>query len=291
MRFFVFIKNSLSVFYSLILFFNLKSTLLMELEALCHQVRLLTDEVRQFIISEFKSFDRKHIEYKGLNDMVSYVDKQAEKQLVERLSQLLPNSGFIAEEGTGNKLHKGYNWIIDPLDGTTNFIHGVPIFSISIALTHNDELLLGVVHELNQNEQFYAVKDKGAFCNGKPINVSAEAQLSRALVATGFPYHAFDKLPRYLEGLGEFFKKSHGLRRMGSAAVDLSYVACGRFDAFFEYNLHPWDVAAGTLIVREAGGKASTFSGGEDCVFGREMIAGGAVHEEVRKLVAQIFHA
>ncbi len=261
------------------------------LKSLCQSVCDLTSEVRTFIMGEFKKFDRDHIEYKGMNDMVSYVDKEAERRLVERLAELLPEAGFLAEEGSGQLLEGGWNWIVDPLDGTTNFIHGIPMFSISVALAHGPEMHLGVVHELNLDECFYASKGNGAFLNGKPIKVSAETNLSRGLIATGFPYHTFEKMPQYMNILSHMMEHSHGLRRLGSAAVDLAYVASGRFEGFFEYNLNPWDVAAGVCLVEEAGGTVTDFSGTRNSVFGRELIAGCAVQPQMLKIISENFYA
>ena len=164
-------------------------------------------------------------------------------------------------------------WIIDPLDGTTNFIHAVPAFSVSVALEKDGELLIGIVYEINLDECFYAWKNGGAYLNGKKISVTGGSSLKGSLIATGFPYKEFSQMDRFFFTLKFLFNKTHGVRRLGSAAVDLAYVACGRFDGFFEYNLNPWDVAGGGLIVREAGGKVTDFSGGQNFLFGKEIIA------------------
>lgn len=263
----------------------------MDLNQICHHVVALAREAGDFLVTESRTFKSHQIETKGLNDFVSYVDKESEKMIVEGLRKILPHSGFIAEEGTGDRVEGGYNWIIDPLDGTTNFVHGIPFYAVSIALESPDkELLIGVVHEPNHNECFYAVKDGGAFLNGKPIQVSPAEDISRGLLATGFPYSDFKQMPQYILSLRELMQKCHGLRRIGSAALDLAYVACGRFEAFFEYNLRPWDVAAGTLLVREAGGKATTFQDGIDCVFGKEIIASGIIHHELLAIINKHFY-
>lgn len=235
-----------------------------------------------FIREESKKFSASSIEHKGFNDLVSYVDKEAESMIVAELSVLLPEAGFIAEEGTSDKKGEQYNWVIDPLDGTTNFIHGLPVYAVSIALMQENEVVLGVVYEINRDECFFAVKNGGAYCNAQKISVSAAPTLSKSLIATGFPYYNFEQMPKYLSILNELMQKSHGLRRMGSAAVDLAYVACGRFEGFFEYNLNAWDVAAGILIVQEAGGKVTDFSGGNDAVFGRELVSSNNhIHHEL----------
>ena len=255
------------------------------MQKLLQEVIVLVKETGEFIRQESQKFDTDKIEYKGLNDLVSYVDKEAEKKLVDGLSAILHGSGFVAEEGTSNKRSDIYNWIIDPLDGTTNFTHGLPVFAISIALMKRDELAMGVVYEINRDECFHAIKDGGAFLNHVPIHVSKIASLEKSLLATGFPYYNFEQMNNYLTILNDFMQKTHGLRRMGSAAVDLVYTACGRFEGFFEFNLNAWDVAAGALIVKEAGGFVSDFKGGNNFLFGREIVAGNIVQPEMLKVI------
>jgi len=260
-----------------------------DLSTLRNQVIALSKEVGAFIQDEAAKFDWQHIEYKGLNNLVSYVDKTAEEKLLKGLGELIPESGFYAEEGTTDKQGVEYNWIVDPLDGTTNFIHGLPVYSISIALNKGNETILGVVHELNRDEIFHAIKGEGAYCNQKQIFVSKAQKLSESLVATGFPYHDFEQMPAYLSILNELLRSCHGLRRMGSAAVDLAYVACGRYEAYFEYNLNAWDVAAGAFIVQQAGGVVTDYKGGSDYVFGREIVSGCAVHPEMLTLIKKFW--
>ncbi len=244
-----------------------------DLQALCQEVRSLTIEVGIFIKNERKKFTFDNIIVKGKNDFVSYVDKTSEKLIIERLSQLLPESGFIAEEGTSSKKGETYNWIIDPLDGTTNFIHGIPCFAISIALMRDQELILGVVYEINLEECFYAWEGSKAYLNETEIHVSNASKLSDALIATGFPYYDYSKMDEYLNLFRYFMKHTHGLRRLGSAATDLAYVACGRFEGFYEYSLQPWDVAAGAFIVKQAGGIITDFKGDTNFIFGKEIVA------------------
>jgi myo-inositol-1(or 4)-monophosphatase len=250
-------------------------------------VKQLAVEVGNYIALEASRFDHKKVELKGLNDLVSYVDKTAEKELVSGLSSILPQAGFIAEEGTASNKNEEYQWIVDPLDGTTNFTHGLPVFSISIALMRAGEVVMGVVYEINRQEMFEAVRGLGARLNDQGIAVSNRTSLADSLLATGFPYWDFKEMRSYLAILDEFMKNTHGLRRMGSAAVDLAYVACGRFEGFFEYNLNAWDVAAGSLIVEEAGGKVSDFSGGNNFIFGREIIAAGQPYSEMQKVITK----
>jgi len=251
------------------------------MQKLLQDVIVLVKETGEFIRQESRKFDHSKIEYKGKNDLVSYVDKEAEKRLVKGLSEILPGSGFVAEEGTSTHRSDIYNWIIDPLDGTTNFTHGLPVYAVSVALVKRGVLTLGVVYEINRDECFHAIKDQGAFLNHSPIKVSETNTLEKALLATGFPYYNFDQMQQYLTIINEFMQTTHGLRRMGSAAVDLVYTACGRFEGFFEYNLNAWDVAAGALIVQEAGGKVTDFKGGEDYLFGREIVAGNVTQSEM----------
>ncbi|MEJ0054846.1 MAG: inositol monophosphatase family protein [Bacteroidota bacterium] len=243
-------------------------------------------EVGDFIHREGSLFDRSRIEQKeGFNNLVSYVDKESEKKLVSALSKILPGSGFIGEEGTNIDGTNGYRWIIDPLDGTTNFTHGLPIFAISIGLALNDKIVLGIVYEVNKKEMFHTVEGSPAFLNDKEIHVSSISTLQQSLLATGFPYYEFDKMEAYLEIIKKFLKQSHGVRRLGSAATDLAYVACGRFEGFFEYNLNPWDVAAGTFLVQQAGGIVTDFKGGSNFVFGGELIAGCSVQPKMLEVI------
>lgn len=259
----------------------------MDLQAITAQVASLARQTGEFVRKATTEFTKDSIEYKGLNDLVSFVDKQTEERLVAGLRNILPEAGFIAEEGTGEKTdNQSLAWIIDPVDGTTNYIHGVPIFAISIALMQDDKIVSGVVYEINRSECFTAWLGGGAFLNDKPIKVSATTALKDGLIATGFPYYDFEQMENYLAILRELMQKSHGLRRLGAASVDLVYTACGRFEGFFEYNLKPWDVAAGTLIVQEAGGTVSDFKGGNDFIFGRELIAGCGVFLELQTLVS-----
>ena len=245
----------------------------MNLENICQQVIDLTKSVGKFILSEKNNITHLNVEEKGLHDFVTYVDKTSEQKLVDGLTKILPEAGFIAEEGTSVKKGNIYNWIIDPLDGTTNFIHGLTPFAISIALMENDKIILGVVHELGLNECFYAWKDSPAFLNGEIIKVSDKETIENSLIATGFPYYDYKRIKPFLESLEYFMKNSHGVRRLGSAATDLVYVACGRFEAFYEYSLGPWDVAAGAFIVQQAGGMVSDFKGENNYIFGKEIIA------------------
>lgn len=262
----------------------------MDYEALCNNVIGIAKKAGAFILTEAKSFSASKIEYKGLNDMVSYVDKTAEGMIVEQLSKILPEAGFIAEEGTSNKTGDTFNWIIDPLDGTTNFIHGIPAFAVSIALKQHNELVVGVVYEINQDECFYAWKGSKAFLNGKEIRVSDNDEVAKTLIATGFPYYDFRRQADYIGLFTDVMQKCHGLRRIGAASVDMVYTACGRFDAYFEYNLKPWDIAAGILIVQQAGGECFDFVGGNDVLGSGDIVAtNGKVSAELNQIIHSYF--
>jgi len=263
----------------------------MNYELLCSKVIAICRLTGNFIRKEAMAFDANAIEYKGLNDLVSYVDKNAEKQLVRNLTKLLPDAGFITEEDTVNITDKTYTWIIDPLDGTTNFIHGIPTYAISVALYEENKPVIGVVYEINRGEMFFTFKGGAAYLNNKEIRVSKNGNLSQSLLATGFPYYQFEKQPQYMQLFTEMMQKCHGLRRIGSAAVDLAYVACGRFDAFFEYNLNSYDVAAGAYLVQQAGGKVMNFAGGDEYLETREMLAtNGNVTDEILATIKKHFN-
>lgn len=248
-----------------------------ELAEICDQVKDLTLEVGDFIRQESRGFSAGNIETKGVHDYVTYVDKGAEERLIQGLSIILPATGFITEEETTKRITKEYTWIIDPLDGTTNFIHGLPPYSISIALMKENRTLLGLVFEIISEECFYAWELGPAFSNGDEIHVSKTSSITDALVATGFPYSDFERFDPFIDSLKYFMRNTHGVRRLGSAAVDLVYLACGRLDAFWEYSLNPWDVAAGAFIIQQAGGRVSDFSGGPGYLFGKEIIASNAL--------------
>ncbi len=250
---------------------------MIELEKICQSVIKISKEAGSFIRNEKNKISSENIETKSLHSYVTYVDKTSEKMIVKSLSELIPESGFIAEEGTSEKIGKEYNWIIDPLDGTTNFIHGLEPFSVSIALKKNEEIILGVVYEIGKDECFYSYKGADAFLNGKPISCSKISKLEKSLVATGFPYEVYDYMPSILSTLEYFMRNTQGVRRLGSAATDLAYVACGRIEAFYETELNPWDVAAGAFILEQAGGKVSDLSGKNNYIFGKEIVSANSL--------------
>lgn len=257
----------------------------MKLSEIVLDVVSLSKNVGTFIREQRKTFSYDKVKMKGPSDLVSYVDREAEKELVKELSSLLPEAGFITEEGMADQGAKEYTWIIDPLDGTTNFVHGIPNYCVSIGLMHENKIILGVVYEVANDECFYAWKDGGAFLDGISIRVNGAAKIKDVVLATGFPYYQFERLDEYLKILHQLMKDTQGLRRMGSAAADMAYVACGRYGGFFEYNLNSYDIAAGVILVQEAGGLVTDFRGGNDFLFGREIVAGGQVHREFLEVI------
>ncbi len=263
-----------------------------DLDALRRHACPIILEVGAFLRQEASRVQPHHIEEKHRSGLVTYVDRTAEQMLVERLSALLPEAGFITEEGTGRSaVQANLVWIIDPLDGTTNYLYGLPHYAISVGLRSGEELLFGAVYDVGHDELFYAVRDGGAWCNEQPIRASARRTLSEALVVTGFPYHNLSRLEPWIQVLRILLGRARGVRRLGSAALDLAYVACGRFDIFYEYGLNPWDVAGGALLVHEAGGRISDFRGGNDFLRGDEVLACNAfVFEPMLEMVFEAFH-
>lgn len=260
----------------------------MDLQKLKEEVILLCEEVGAFIRNEAENFDLSRIEQKtAFNNLVSYVDKEAERRLVATLQKLFPQAAFITEEGTVEQtLNSEYHWIIDPLDGTTNFLHGLPIYAISVGLTRNGVPILGVIYHIVRKESFHAIEGGPAYCNSQVIRVSDVSSLRESLLATGFPYHHSAKKEAYLDIIKDMLEQSHGIRRLGSAAIDLAYVAAGRLEGFFEYNLNAWDIAAGLLIVKQAGGAVTDFSGGTNVLYGKELCASnGAIQPEMLNLI------
>jgi myo-inositol-1(or 4)-monophosphatase len=233
----------------------------------------------KLIMRHFGSIQQDQIDVKMASDFVTFVDRESESILITELQRAFPDHSFYAEESS-RAPKGGYRWIIDPLDGTTNYIHGSPLFTISVALEHEGDIILGLVYEPVRDELFSAEKGKGAFLNGKPIHVSGVQDPDASLLSTGFPFRQKEKIDAYLAGFKEMFMHVSGIRRMGSAALDLSYVACGRFEGFWEMGLSPWDVAAGALLIQEAGGKFTDFSGGEGAIWSGDVVASnGHLHD------------
>jgi myo-inositol-1(or 4)-monophosphatase len=229
------------------------------------------------------------IEYKGDADLVTVADRTSEKLIRERIKQLWPSHDILGEEEGLVDTGSEYRWYVDPLDGTTNFAHGFPVFCVSMGLEHKGRRVAGVIFDPTRDEMFSAEQGSGAHLNGQPIHVSKTAKLVECLVATGFPSHKRHKNPN-IHFYHQITLRTHGVRRAGSAALDLCYVACGRFDGFWEFNLNPWDTAAGVLIVEEAGGRVTNFAGGTFELNSRETLASnGLVHQEMIHEFEQIF--
>lgn len=228
-------------------------------------------------------------ELKGESDLVTEADRASERLIVERLRNHFPSHGIVAEEGGGHESPSEYRWYVDPLDGTTNFAHGFPVFNVTLALEKAGQIVCGVIYDPTRGEMFAAERGGGAYLNNHRIHVSRCAALESALVATGFPSRK-----RHLNVNVHFYYQlamlTHGVRRAGAAAIDLAYVACGRLDAFWEFNLNPWDMAAGSLLVTEAGGRVSDMNGGPEVIRGPHLVAdNGLVHDEILGLFGEVF--
>ena len=237
-------------------------------------------------------------EYKGDVDLVTEADRASEKLIVERISARFPSHGIFGEEGSRHGLESEYRWYVDPLDGTTNFAHSFPVFCVSMGLEHrppglsadaDGELIAGIVYDPTRDELFAAQKGEGAWMNGRSIHVSRTEHLAEALLATGFPSRKRHSSPN-VHFYQEFTLRSHGVRRAGSAALDLAYTACGRIDGFWEFNLNPWDTAAGALLVMEAGGRITGFDGSPFRLNSREVLATNAhLNGELVRLFEDMF--
>jgi len=229
------------------------------------------------------------IEYKGAADLVTVADRKSEALILERVRQQFPTHDVMGEEGTRIDSGSDYKWYIDPLDGTTNFAHGFPVFCVSLAVEYLGRRAAGVIYDPTRDEMFAAETSKGATLNGQPIHVSATSRLAECLVGTGFPSQKRHKNPN-IYFYHHLTLRTHGVRRAGSAALDLCNVACGRFDGFWEFNLNPWDTAAGVLIVEEAGGRVTNFSGGPFQIDSRETLASnGLVHDALVLEFQEVF--
>jgi myo-inositol-1(or 4)-monophosphatase len=216
------------------------------------------------------------ISYKGRVNLVTEADLASEKFIINKIEKAYPSHSILAEEGAAKNKNSAFKWVIDPLDGTTNFAHRFPFYCVSIALEYKKEIVVGVVYDPERRELFYAAKNGGAYLNDRKIRVSCETELSRALLATGFPYDIGTSSEDNLGHFVRLAKLARGIRRAGSAALDLCYLACGRIDGFWELKLSPWDTAAGKLIVEEAGGRVTDFRGKKYSIYGKYIVAGNA---------------
>ena len=230
----------------------------------------------------------KEIEFKGETDLVTEADKFSEQAIVDLLSSKFPHHSILAEEGTVTENSSEFKWIIDPLDGTTNYAHGYPVFCVSIALEKSQEIILGVVYQPMNDELFIAEKGGGAFRNGRRIQVSEISKLKRSLIVTGFPPSIVQEPAQALRIFSNFLGNVQSIRRDGAAALDLCYVAMGHFDGFWEINLNPWDTAAGILMTMEAGGLVTDFSSGTYSIYQPQMLASNKlIHEEMRQIIVK----
>jgi myo-inositol-1(or 4)-monophosphatase len=262
----------------------------MNLDKILTDVCSIAKEAGQFLITENKKIKQSDIETKSEHDYVTYVDKASEKFLIAELGKVLPEADFVAEESRAEKSSSRFCWIVDPLDGTSNYIHGLAPYAVSIALTDNYNEILSVIYEPNLNECFSANVQSAAFLNNKPMHVSETKSLGNAFLATGFPSRDYSRMDEYVQLFRYLMSNTQSIRRLGSAAIDMAYVACGRFDAFYEYGLYAWDVAAASLLVKQAGGRVSEFSGGKDYLFGKELLcSNGLIQEELQQKIGEVF--
>ncbi len=229
----------------------------------------------------------REIRYKGDVDLVTNFDRQSQKMIFKHLSAYFPEHDFIAEEGLEHRMGGNFRWIFDPLDGTTNYAHRFPVFTVSIALEWKEQVVAGVVYDPMREEVFTGLRGEGASLNGKRIKVSDTEDLDKSLVATGFPYDLRESRNNNIAHFNNFLLRVQAIRRCGSAAMDLCYVACGRFDGFWELKLKPWDVAAAALILEEAGGRISDFRNGEFNIYQQETLgSNGLIHQQMVKVLA-----
>ncbi len=239
------------------------------------------------ILMYFNQLDRLEYSSKGRNDYVSQADVEAERAVLDVLTRAYPDHGIIAEE-SGEREGSEYTWVIDPLDGTTNFLHGFPMFAVSVAVKRAGVLEHGVVYDPLHDEMFTASRGEGAQLNGKRIRVSTTRKLAPSLLGTGFPFRDLGIIEPWMRSFQSLLPKTSGIRRAGAAALDLAYVAAGRLDGFWEFGLKPWDMAAGALLIREAGGLVSDVSGGQDFLESGNLVsANPLIFEEFRKIVAR----
>ena len=251
------------------------------------QISEIAREAGALLMDFFRK--RVAVEYKGDVDLVTVADRSSEKLITERIRQRWPQHGIMGEEGTRSDLGNDYRWYVDPLDGTTNFAHSYPVFCISLALEYKGERIAGVIFDPTRDEMFTVERGGGAFVNDRRIRVSSVSNLAECLVATGFPSHKRHKNPN-IYFYHQITLKTHGVRRAGSAALDLASVAAGRFDGFWEFNLNPWDTAAGVLLVEEAGGRVTDFTGQPFQIASREVLASnGIVHPDLVREFQAIF--
>lgn len=252
------------------------------------RIDFMKDLAKEAGAIQMRGLGKRHdIEFKGVIDLVTEVDKACERLIVGEIKKVFPYEDILAEEGSGERSASSTRWIVDPLDGTVNYAHNFPFFCVAIALEIEKRLVAGVIYDPVRDELFWAEKGKGAYLNGERICVSDHAPVGQSLLATGFAYNVQEgESNDNLDNFCKFVKIARAVRRPGSAAIDLAYVACGRIDGFWELFLRPWDMAAGVVIIREAGGRVTSFDGGLYDLYGTEILtSNGKIHDEMMKVL------
>lgn len=259
--------------------------MVLDLNKVLKQVTDIANDIGVYLKTEQSKLKSSAVEMKGLRDYVSYVDKEAEKQLVSALQPIIANAGFVTEEDTVEQKEREYTWIIDPLDGTSNYVHGLIPYNVSIALTYKQETILGVVYDPVADEMFTAIKGDKARLNNEEISVSTRDELKNSFIGFGIPYQVDSKSKEVLKATWSYFG-SASFRLVGAAAIELCFVACGRYDAFFHSGLSPWDVAAGAFILQQAGGKITDYKNGTNYIYGKEVVATNSlIHNDIMKQI------
>jgi myo-inositol-1(or 4)-monophosphatase len=242
----------------------------------------------KILLKEFGKLRRSQIGLKGMGDYVTELDHLSEQAIIKKIKADFPDHVIHAEESGVEDKKSPYGWFIDPLDGTANYVQGIPLFGVSIAVMKEKEIIIGVVYYPDRDELFWAEKGRGAFLNGKPIQVSLKKDIAYAMIASGFPWRSKAYLDPYTDSFKELFLKAAGIRRMGSASIDLAYTGCGRFDGFWEMKLKSWDIAAGILIIEEAGGIVTDFQGGNRYLKSGNVVAGNPeIHKQILEVTKQ----
>lgn len=257
----------------------------------CHAVALGAAEAGgRLLLASFGRLQQSQVARKGVSDYVTALDHAAEREIIRWIRRRFPQHGIRAEESGRRMRPSVYEWLVDPLDGTTNYIHQFPAWCVSVAMAREGRLLLGVIHDPLRRETFHAIQGQGAWCNHRRICVSGCRRLREGLIATGFPFRIRGRLDPYLRSFRKIFLRSSGIRRAGSAALDLAYTACGRVDGFWEMGLSAWDIAAGVVLIEEAGGRVSDFAGGAGHMAHGSIVAGNpAIHRQLVRLLKPIF--
>ena len=255
----------------------------LDLNKVLNQVTDIANNIGEYLKTEQSKLKSSAVEMKGMRDYVSYVDTEAEKQLVSALKPIIQNSGFVTEEDTVEQKEREYTWIIDPLDGTSNYVHELVPYNVSIALTHKQETILGVVYDPVADEMFTAIEGDKAYLNNKEINVSNRAELENSFIGFGIPYQIDTKSKEILQNTWNYFGRA-SFRLIGAAAIELCYVACGRYDAFLHSGLSAWDVAAGAFILQQAGGTITDYDNGNNYIYGKQVVATNSIiHNDIMK--------